>query len=69
MLRYLKFKHGANCSYTRFVALVRAIVWLKKGLLSVLQSYGIAPGRKRAGAGVRMPYLQGFEKFCLKSVG
>jgi hypothetical protein len=69
VLRYLKFKHGANCSYTRFVAFVRAIVWLKKDLLSVLQSYGIAPGRKRAGPVVRMPYLQGFEKFCLKSVG
>lgn len=69
LLRYLKFRHGANCSYTRFVAFIRAVVWLKKDLLSVLQSYGIAPGRKRGDPVVQMPYLQGFEKYFLETVG
>lgn len=44
MLRFLKFKAKANCSYTRFVGFVRAVVWLKKDLMSVLRAYGIAPG-------------------------
>ena len=33
MLRFLKFKAKANCSYTRFVGFVRAVVWLKKDLM------------------------------------
>ncbi len=69
VLRYLKFRHGADCSYTRFVAFIRAIVWLKKDLLSVLRSYGIAPGRNTGESGGRMPYLPGFEKHFLESVG
>jgi IS4 transposase len=32
VMRYLKFKSRAVCSYSRFVAFIRAIVWLKKRL-------------------------------------
>ena len=43
VLRWLKYKSGAACSYSRFAALVRAIVWLKKDAMAILRSYGIAP--------------------------
>ena len=43
LLRYLKYKSGATCSYSRFAAIVRAIVWLKKDAMEILKSYGIAP--------------------------
>jgi len=69
LLRYLKFKSGANCSYTRFVGLVRAVVWLKKDFLSVLRAYGIAPGEKTGESHGNMPYLRGFEKYFAESVG
>ena len=60
---------GAACSYSRFAALVRAIVWLKKDAMAILRSYGIAPPPDPGGATSGMPYLPGFEKMFLKSVG
>ena len=69
MLRLLKFKAKANCSYTRFVGFVRAVVWLKKDLMSVLRAHGIAPGGNQGGTLERMPYLPGFEKYFAAAVG
>ena len=43
IMRYIKFKSRAVCSYSRFVAFIRAIVWLKKDLMNCLGFYGIAP--------------------------
>ena len=69
MLRFLKFKAKANCSYTRFVGFVRAVVWLKKDFLSVLRAYGIAPGGNTGESHDNMPYLRGFENYSAESVG
>ena len=69
MLRFLKFKARANCSYTRFVGFVRAVVWLKKDLMSVLRAYGIAPGENGGVAFEDMPYLPGFENYFAAAVG
>lgn len=69
VLRWLKHKSGAACSYSRFAALVRAIVWLKKDAMAILRSYGIAPPPDPGGAASGMPYLPGFEKVFLKAVG
>ena len=69
VLRWLKYKSGAVCSYSRFAALVRAIVWLKKDAMAILRSYGIAPPPDSGGIASGMPYLPGFEKMFLKSVG
>ncbi len=33
---------------SRIRGIVRAVVWLKKGLMSVLRAYGIAPGENRS---------------------
>ena len=49
--------------------LVRAIVWLKKDAMAILRSYGIAPPPDPGGVAPGMPYLPGFEKMFLKSVG
>ena len=67
VLRWLKYKSGAACSYSRFAAHVRAIVWLKKDAMAILRSYGIAPPprfrRRRVGnavfAGVREDVPEG----------
>ena len=69
LLRYLKYKSGAMCSYSRFAAIVRAIVWLKKDAMEILKSYGIAPPPNIGDVATGMPYLPGFEKVFLKSVG
>jgi hypothetical protein len=69
VLRWLKYKSGAACSYSRFAAIVRAIVWLKKDAMAILRSYGIAPPHDSGGIASGMPYLPGFEKMFLKSVG
>lgn len=69
VLRFLKFKYESGCSYTRFVGFIRAVVWLKKDLPSVLRSYGIAPGQKNGNTLDRMPYLQGFENYFDDSYG
>ena len=69
VLRWLKYKSGAACSYSRFAALVRAIVWLKKDAMAILSSYGIAPPPDSGGIASGMPYLPGFEKLFLKAVG
>ena len=69
VLRWLKYRSGAACSYSRFAALVRAIVWLKKDAMAILRSYGIAPPPDSGGIASGMPYLPGFEKMFLKSVG
>ena len=53
----------------RPAALVRAIVWLKKDAMAILRSYGIAPPPDSGGIASGMPYLPGFEKMFLKSVG
>ena len=68
VLRYLKYKSKAQCSYSRFAALVRAIVWLKKDAMEILRSYGIAPVPKSGGVASGMPYLPGFEKAFLKAM-
>lgn len=68
-LRYLKFKSKAMCSYTRFVAIVRAIVWLKKDLMELLRGYGIAPPLIPNEVTMGMPYLPGFEKLFKKVMG
>ena len=69
VLRWLKHKSRAACSYSRFAALVRAIVWLKKDAMAILRSCGIAPPSDPGGVALGMPYLPGFEKMFLKSVG
>ena len=69
LLRYLKYKSGATCSYSRFAAIVRAIVWLKKDAMEILKSYGIAPPPNTGDIATGMPYLPGFEKVFLRSVG
>ena len=69
VLRWLKHKSGAACSHSRFAALVRAVVWLKKDAMAILGAHGIAPPPDSGGVASGMPYLPGFEKMFLKSVG
>ncbi len=38
---YIKFLSRAVCSYSRFVAFVRAVTWLKKDIIQSLWFYGM----------------------------
>ena len=69
IVRYIKFKSRAACSYSRFVAFIRAVVWLKKDLMASLRSYGIAPPLENAFTPANMPCLPGFEKIFRQSMG
>lgn len=69
VMRYIKFKSRAVCSYSRFVAFIRAIVWLKKDLMSCLGFYGIAPPPENAALPANAPYLPGFEKEFRNAMG
>jgi len=69
VLRYMRFLSQWSGSYTRFVGIVRTAIWLKKDFASLLAAYGTAPpvlGTQRA---QNVPYLPGFEKAYLKSMG
>ncbi len=69
VLRYLKHESKANCSYSRFVAFIRAITWLKADLDDVLRSYGIAPPLDTGPNPEENPYLPGFENFGRRAMG
>ena len=69
VMRYIKFKSRAVCSYSRFVAFIRAIVWLKKDLMNCLGFYGIAPPPEIATPLANAPYLPGFEKVFQNAMG
>ena len=69
ILRYLKYKSQAVCSYSRFTAIIRATVWLKKDLMRILQAYGIAPPPEKSDEIINVPYLPNFEKYFLKTIG
>lgn len=69
IVRYIKFKSRAVCSYSRFVAFIRAVTWLKKDLLEILRSYGIAPPLENTPLPENAPYLPGFEKIFRQTMG
>jgi hypothetical protein len=43
---YIKFMSRAVCSYSRFVAFVRAVTWLKKDIIQSLWFYGMEREKK-----------------------
>ena len=65
VLRYIKWKSKAVSSYTRFAAIIKNTIWLKRSLEAVISFYCIAPGRSRPPPDDRMPYLPGFERFAI----
>lgn len=69
LLRYMKFISGWKCSYTRFVGVIRAAIWIKRSLLQLIQCYGMDPPQGVSSVNAEMPYLPGFEKRYLKAMG
>lgn len=69
VLRYLKHDSKSVCSYSRFVAFIRAITWLKADLDDVLRSYGIAPPLDTGPDPGENPYLPGFENLGRRAMG
>ena len=46
VLRYIKWKNKVVSSYTRFAAIIKNTIWLKRSLEAVINFYCIAPGEK-----------------------
>ena len=65
VLRYIKWKHSVACSYTRFAAIMKNTIWLKRSLEAVLDFYCIAPSQNSPPKDPDMPYLPGFEKLFI----
>ena len=62
VLRYIKWKHKVACSYTRFAAIIKNSVWLKRSLEAVIAFYCMAPSQNGPPQDEEMPYLPGFER-------
>lgn len=60
LLKYQAFLSGWNHSFTRLFTLLRAALWKKLDLLSLLKSYGTARGSFRMLAAPQQAYLPGF---------
>ena len=55
--------------FSTHIRLTDYVTWLKKDLLDVLYSYGIAPPPENWRAKENTPYLPGFEKYFSKAIG
>jgi hypothetical protein len=60
LLRYLRFVHGWNHSFTRLFTVVRAALWQRWDLAELLRSYGTAGGSYRMLGRPEQAYLPGF---------
>ena len=68
LLRYLKFLSKWKLSFSRLAGVVRAGVWVRRGIVRLLEMYGTAGGWK-SGAKPKPLYLQGFLPFSLSPMG
>ena len=69
LLRYLKFLSKWKLSFSRLAGVVRAGVWVRRGIVRLLEMYGTAGGWKSGGAKPKPLYLQGFLPFSLSPMG
>jgi hypothetical protein len=60
LLRYLSFQHSWAHSFTRMFTVIRAALWNRWCLFSLLRSYGTAGGHFRMLARPEQAYLPGF---------
>jgi hypothetical protein len=60
LLRFLAFVHGWTHSFTRLFTLLRAALWRRWDLASLIQCYGTAPGSFRFIATPQQPSFKGF---------
>ena len=65
VLRYIKWKNKVVSSYTRFAAIIKNTIWLKRSLEAVINFYCIAPSQSRPPPDETMPYLPGFERLAI----
>ena len=65
VLRYIKWKNKVVSSYTRFAAIIKNTIWLKRSLEAVISFYCIAPSQSRPPPDETMPYLPGFERLAI----
>lgn len=65
VLRYIKWRNKVVSSYTRFAAMIKNTIWLKRSLEAVINFHCMAPGQSGPPPGRGMPYLPGFERLAI----
>lgn len=60
LLRFLAYASQWKHSFSRLFAVIRAILWSKLNIYTLLKSYGTAGAKKRARAAPEQAYLPGF---------
>ena len=63
--RYIKWKNKVVSPYTRFAAIIKNTIWLKRSPEAVINFYCIAPSQSSPPPDRSMPYLPGFERLAL----
>ena len=61
LLRFLAFTNKQSHSFSRFIAMLRAVLWDKFSLSDLIKAYGTADALKRTHAALEQAYLPGFQ--------
>jgi len=69
LLRFLKFLSKWGLSFSRLAGVVRASVWVRRNVVRLLETYGMAGGWKSDVPKPKPLYLQGFLPFTMSPVG
>lgn len=69
LLRYLAWRSKWKGSYTRFAGVVRAALWERTDLMTLLEFYGTAPPPSGMVWDEKAPCLPGFEHLFVKAMG
>lgn len=67
--RYLAFCSRWHASYTRLAGVVKAALWERMDLMSLLRPYGTAPPPAATSWIVKAPCLPGLERYAARSMG
>jgi hypothetical protein len=63
LLRFMRHVAGWELSFSRLAGVARAAVWVKRDLVAILKTYGIAPRPKPGEPREKPPPLQVFFDF------
>ena len=63
LLRFMKHLSKWGLSFSRLAGIVRSAIWVRRDLLEILASYGIAGPGNRAGVTQKPPHIQDFLPF------
>ena len=69
LLRHLAFCSSWHASYTRFAGVIRAALWERQDLMTLLRFYGTATPPPATAWNAKVPCLPGLERYAARSMG